>query len=127
MNNLHNNNTKLVIEGKEDGEGGLGGEGFNMDRAYITDFGKAPITHTPVGTVKVEVEEKTTIGQKIIILDLKSDNHSNFISLKTPDQIFRPVGIKFNPNGTYMYIISVINYSVIKIASNEALLPVSTQ
>ncbi len=47
--------------------------------------------------------------------------------MKSPDQSFRPVGIKFNPNGKVMYIASIGDYSVIKITPNGALLPMPTQ
>ncbi len=46
------------------------------------------------------------VGQKVIALNPKTGNYSDFVSLKNIDKNFRPVGIKFNPKGDALYIIS---------------------
>jgi glucose/arabinose dehydrogenase len=46
-------------------------------------------------------------GQKIIKLDPNTGNFSDFISLKSNDTSFRPVGLKFSPDGSALYIASI--------------------
>jgi glucose/arabinose dehydrogenase len=48
----------------------------------------------------------TIIGQKIIKLDTKTGNFTDFISLKKPDPYFRPVGLSFSNDGNALYIAS---------------------
>src|SRR5919106_2860559 len=74
--------------------------------AFIAEFGiMAPITHLP-GSISNQ-GEREMIGQKVVMLDLQNKNYSDFISLKTPDASFRPVGIAFNPNEDALYIASI--------------------
>ena len=74
--------------------------------AFIGWFGiMAPITHLP-GSVKNQ-EERGIVGQKVVMLNPQTKNHSDFISLETPDTSFRPVGIAFNPNEDALYIASI--------------------
>src|SRR5918996_2536705 len=74
--------------------------------AFIAEFGiMAPITHLP-GSIRNQ-GERDMIGQKVVMLDLQNKNYSDFISLKTPDASFRPVGIAFNPNEDALYIASI--------------------
>jgi hypothetical protein len=74
--------------------------------AFIAEFGiMVPITHLP-GSVKNQ-EEREIVGQKVVMLDPQTKNYSEFISLKTPDTSFRPVGITFNPNEDALYIASI--------------------
>ena len=40
------------------------------------------------------------------MLNPKTGNFSDFISLKNIDKNFRPIGLKFNPQGDALYIIS---------------------
>jgi hypothetical protein len=74
--------------------------------AFIAEFGiMAPITHLP-GTIK-NPEERGIVGQKVVTLDPQTKNYSDFISLKTPDTSFRPVGIAFNKIEDALYIASI--------------------
>ena len=49
----------------------------------------------------------TIVGQKIIKLDTKTGNISDFITLKKPDPYFRPVGLTFSNDGNALYIASL--------------------
>ncbi len=49
----------------------------------------------------------TIKGQKIIIFDPKKKNHSDFLSLKKPDPSFRPIDLKFNNDGSILYVVSL--------------------
>ena len=74
--------------------------------AFIAEFGiMAPITHLP-GSIKNQ-EERGIVGQKVVMLDPQAKNYSDFISLKTPDTSFRPVGIAFNTIEDALYIASI--------------------
>ena len=76
------------------------------DMAFIAEFGiMSPISHLP-GSIKNQ-EERGIVGQKVVMLDPQTKNYSNFISLKTPDTSFRPVGIAFNTNEDALYIASI--------------------
>ena len=76
------------------------------DMAFIAEFGiMAPITHLP-GSIRSQ-EETGIVGQKVVMLDPQAKNYSDFISLKTPDSSFRPVGIAFNTNEDALYIASI--------------------
>jgi glucose/arabinose dehydrogenase len=50
---------------------------------------------------------KTTKGQKITILNPKTKRFEDFITLNKPDPSFRPVGLKFNDDGSALYITSI--------------------
>jgi hypothetical protein len=75
----------------------------------------APITH-PLTTEDIIdklapsqlKDAQEIVGQKVIALDPTNGNYSNFVSLKSPDPFFRPVGIEFDEsdNGA-LYIISI--------------------
>jgi hypothetical protein len=41
------------------------------------------------------------------MLNLQNGNHSDFVSLNTPDTSFRPVGIAFNQDESALYIASI--------------------
>ena len=74
--------------------------------AFIAEFGiMAPISHLP-GSIKNQ-EERGIVGQKVVMLDPQTKNYSDFISLKTPDTSFRPVGIAFNTIEDALYIASI--------------------
>ena len=74
--------------------------------AFIAEFGiMAPISHLP-GSIKNQ-EERGIVGQKVVMLDPQTKNYSDFISLKTPDKGFRPVGISFNTIEDALYIASI--------------------
>ena len=76
------------------------------DMAFIAEFGiMAPITHLP-GSIKNQ-EDREIVGQKVVMLDPQTKNYSDFISLKTPDTGFRPVGIAFNKIEDALYIASI--------------------
>jgi glucose/arabinose dehydrogenase len=88
--NNNNNTDKFGLEGM----------------AFIAEFGiMAPITHLP-GSINNQEREKI-VGQKVVMLNPQTKNYSDFISLKTPDTSFRPVGITFNPNDDALYIASI--------------------
>ena len=85
---------------------------FGFDgMAFIGEYGThAPFTHEFQQKVKEYIpgnNNKTIIGQKIIKLDTKTGNYSDFISLKQPDSSFRPVGLSFSPDGNALYIASI--------------------
>src|ERR687889_631234 len=64
------------------------------DMAFIAEFGiMVPISHLP-GSIKGEGEK--IVGQKVVMLNPQNGNHSDFVSLSSPDTRFRPVGIAFN-------------------------------
>ena len=76
------------------------------DMAFIAEFGiMAPITHL-TGSIKNQ-EERGIVGQKVVMLDPQTKNYSDFLSLKTPDTGFRPVGIAFNTSEDALYIASI--------------------
>jgi glucose/arabinose dehydrogenase len=75
------------------------------DMAFIAEFGiMVPISHLP-GSIKGEGEK--IVGQKVVMLNLQNGNHSDFVSLNTPDTSFRPVGIAFNQDESALYIASI--------------------
>jgi hypothetical protein len=51
--------------------------------------------------------EPAIIGQKVIVMDPNTGNHSNFLSLKHADKSFRPVGVKFDIKGDALYVVSI--------------------
>lgn len=67
---------------------------ISNNTAFMAQVGTAtPITHSPalIGPLK-----KITVGQKVIMVDLKTGKETDFLSLKSPDPTFRPEGLKFN-------------------------------
>jgi hypothetical protein len=76
--------------------------------AFVGEFGTAaPLIH-PFAQITQKQPGFTPdiIGQKVLLLDPKTGNFSDFISLKNIDKNFRPIGIKFNPQGDSLYVIS---------------------
>jgi hypothetical protein len=49
----------------------------------------------------------STNGPKVIMVNPDTGNYTNFISPKSLNWDFRPVGIKFNLNGDALYIVSI--------------------
>jgi hypothetical protein len=74
--------------------------------AFITEFGiMVPISHLPGS---VHSQERGIVGQKVVVmLNPQTGNHSDFVSLNTPDTGFRPVGIAFNQDESALYIASI--------------------
>jgi glucose/arabinose dehydrogenase len=96
--------------------------------AFIGEYGThAPFTHQFGGKIKEYVPgntNKTIIGQKIIKLDTTTGNFSNFISLKSPDPSFRPVGLSFSPDGAALYIMSLGKSEYRKVLPSGESLPI---
>jgi hypothetical protein len=76
--------------------------------AFVGEYGTAaPLIHPFAQmTEKLPGFNPVIVGQKVLTLDPKTGNFSDFISLKQIDKNFRPVGVKFNPQGDALYIIS---------------------
>jgi glucose/arabinose dehydrogenase len=81
--------------------------GYN-GMAFIGEFGTAaPLIHpfaqvtTPLPGIKPNIT-----GQKVVMLDPKTGNYSDFLSLSKPDRSFHPVGVKFDLKGDSMYVTS---------------------
>jgi glucose/arabinose dehydrogenase len=75
--------------------------------AFIAEFGiMVPISHLPGSYLKNQEREKI-VGQKVVMLNIQTKNYSDFVSLNTPDNSFRPVGIAFNQNEDSLYIASI--------------------
>jgi glucose/arabinose dehydrogenase len=75
------------------------------DMAFIAEFGiMIPISHSPESIKK---EGEKIVGQKVVMLNPQNGNHSDFVSLNTPDTSFRPVGIAFNQDESALYIASI--------------------
>jgi glucose/arabinose dehydrogenase len=82
--------------------------------AFVGEFGTAaPLIH-PFAQITQEMPgfKPEIIGQKVIMLDPKKGNSTDFVSLKKIDKSFRPVGVKFNPNGDALYIISNSKFEI---------------
>ncbi len=76
--------------------------------AFVGEFGTAaPLIH-PFAQITQKQPGFTPdiTGQKVLLLDPKTGNFSDFISLKNIDKNFRPTGVKFNPQGDSLYVIS---------------------
>jgi glucose/arabinose dehydrogenase len=78
--------------------------------ALVGEYGThAPFTHEFQQKVHEYLPGNTNttiVGQKIIKLDTKTGNLTDFISLKKPDPYFRPVGLSFSNDGNALYIAS---------------------
>jgi glucose/arabinose dehydrogenase len=76
--------------------------------AFVGEFGTAaPLIHPFAQiTQKMPGFNPVIVGQKVLLLDPRTGNFSDFISLKQIDKNFRPVGVKFNPQGNALYVIS---------------------
>ncbi|HEY7082976.1 MAG TPA: hypothetical protein VH500_25060 [Nitrososphaeraceae archaeon] len=84
--------------------------GFN-GMAFVGEFGThAPFTHQFDKPVKMYIPgntNKTMIGQKVIAVNTTNGAVKNFLSLKSPDASFRPVGLSFSPDGNALYVTSI--------------------
>ena len=76
--------------------------------AFIGEFGTAaPLIHpfaevtTPLPGIKPNIT-----GQKVIMLDPRTGNYTDFLSLSRPDRSFHPIGVKFDLKGDAMYVTS---------------------
>ncbi|MDQ3835791.1 MAG: glucose dehydrogenase [Thermoproteota archaeon] len=77
--------------------------------AFITEFGTmAPLIH-PFAQITQPMPgiEPGIIGQKVVMLDPNTGNHTDFLSLKDIDKTFRPVGVKFDLKGDALYVVSI--------------------
>ena len=74
--------------------------------AFIGEFGTAgPLIHTFAQiTTPLPGFTPTIRGQKVIMLDPKTGNYTDFVSLNRIDSRFHPTGVKFDPKGDAMYI-----------------------
>jgi glucose/arabinose dehydrogenase len=82
--------------------------------AYIGEFGTAaPLIHPFAQITQKQPGFSPDItGQKVIMLNPETGNYSDFISLKNIDKSFRPIGIKFNPQGDALYVISNSKFEI---------------
>jgi glucose/arabinose dehydrogenase len=77
--------------------------------AFITEFGTmAPLIH-PFAQLTQPMPgiQPSIVGQKVVMLDPNTGNHSDFLSLKSIDKSFRPVGVKFDLKGDALYVVSI--------------------
>jgi len=76
--------------------------------AFIGEFGTAaPLIHPFAQITQKQPGFTPEIrGQKVIMLNPQTGNYTDFVSLKKIDKTFRPTGVKFNPQGDALYIIS---------------------
>ncbi|MGN6821332.1 MAG: hypothetical protein ACTHJ7_00900, partial [Candidatus Nitrosocosmicus sp.] len=111
-NNISNGNNTNATDNKF---------GF-ADKAFFAERGSyAPITKTTSNKGSMESvfennntiigqvvpETNNTIGQKIVMMDTKTGQLGDFISLKKPDPMFRPIGLTFSNDDSAMYIASI--------------------
>jgi glucose/arabinose dehydrogenase len=85
--------------------------GFDNNTILIGEYGThAPSTHSfNKSNLKIYISGNNgskILGQKIIALDSKIGNYSDFLSLLKPDPSFRPVGLTFTPDGNALYVVS---------------------
>ncbi|MFL6494113.1 MAG: PQQ-dependent sugar dehydrogenase [Nitrososphaera sp.] len=82
--------------------------------AFIAEFGTmAPLIH-PFAQITQPMPgiEPGIVGQKVVMLDPSTGNHSDFLSLKDIDKTFRPVGVKFDLKGDALYVVSIAKTEV---------------
>jgi len=83
--------------------------GFDGD-IFFGEWGThAPFTHhfeQPIKQYVANNTNTTILGQKVAVLDPKSGNMTDFLSLKSPDPYFRPVDLNFGPDGNTLYVVS---------------------
>lgn len=98
---------------------------FGLDgKAFIGQFGTmVPITHTPSLQPPTQ---KIIIWQKVVTIELKTGIIADFVSLKSPDPSFRPMGAKFNDKENALYIISIGKVQVRNTMPNGTPLPMPT-
>jgi hypothetical protein len=82
-----------------------------------------PITHTPSLQPPAQ---KIIIGQKVVTIDLRTGIIADFVSIKSPDPSFRPMGVKFNDKENALYIISAGKVEVRNTIPNGTPLPMPT-
>ncbi|HZD35488.1 MAG TPA: hypothetical protein VE130_09810 [Nitrososphaeraceae archaeon] len=84
--------------------------GFEGD-IFFGEWGThAPFTHHFEQPIKQYVSgntNKTILGQKVAIVDPRSGNLTDFLSIKNPDPYFRPVDVGFGPGGNALYVVSL--------------------
>jgi glucose/arabinose dehydrogenase len=77
--------------------------------AFIAEFGTmAPLIH-PFAQITQPMPgiEPGIVGQKVVMLDPNTGNHTDFLSLKDIDKTFRPTGVKFDLKGDALYVVSI--------------------
>ena len=77
--------------------------------AFVGEFGTmAPLIH-PFAQLTQPMPgiQPSIVGQKVVRLDPNTGNHSDFLSLKSIDKSFRPVGVKFDLKGDALYVVSI--------------------
>jgi hypothetical protein len=77
--------------------------------AFIGEFGTmAPLIH-PFAQLTQSMPgfQPSIVGQKIVMLDPNTGNHTDFLSLNSIDKSFRPVGVKFDLQGDSLYVVSI--------------------
>ncbi|MFL6482558.1 MAG: PQQ-dependent sugar dehydrogenase [Nitrososphaera sp.] len=82
--------------------------------AFIAEFGTmAPLIH-PFAQITQPMPgiQPGIVGQKVVMLDPNTGNHSDFLSLKDIDKTFRPVGVKFDLKGDALYVVSIAKTEV---------------
>ncbi|HZD33566.1 MAG TPA: hypothetical protein VE130_00030, partial [Nitrososphaeraceae archaeon] len=83
--------------------------GFEGD-IFFGEWGThAPFTHHFEQPIKQYVSgntNKTILGQKVAVVDPRSGNMTDFLSIKNPDPYFRPVDVEFGPGGNVLYVVS---------------------
>ena len=100
---------------------------FGLDgKAFVGQFGSLiPITHAPTPQLTGKI-----IGQRVAMVDLKpagkNNNVADFLSLKSNDTGFRPIGIKFNNKENALYIVSMGKFEVRTTLPNGIPLPMPT-
>jgi hypothetical protein len=74
--------------------------------AFIGEFGTAaPLIHTFAQiTTPLPGFTPTITGQKVVVIDPRTGNYTDFVSLKRIDKRFHPTGVKFDLKGDAMYI-----------------------
>lgn len=81
--------------------------------AFMGEFG--PESFSVFGSVGVPSPDSSnefkigngTVGQKIVMFDPDTGNHTDFLTLKQPDPGFRPAGVEFTHDGSALYVVSV--------------------
>jgi glucose/arabinose dehydrogenase len=77
--------------------------------AFIGEFGTmAPLIH-PFAQLTQSMPgfQPSIVGQKVVMLDPNTGNHTDFLSLNSIDKSFRPVGVKFDLQGDSLYVVSI--------------------
>jgi hypothetical protein len=74
--------------------------------AFIGEFGTAaPLIHSFAQiTTPLPGFTPTITGQKVVVINPRTGNYTDFVSLKRIDKRFHPTGVKFDLKGDAMYI-----------------------